>query len=268
MAEISAALVKELRDQTGAPMMDCKRALQEANGDMEAAVRLLREKGMAGAAKRSDRATPEGKVGYRLTEDDRRGTMVAVGCETEPVSHNDEFLAFARKVLEVVETGGPGAEAELEEERAQLVAKLGENIAVAGTARFEAVNGARIAAYAHPPRNKIGVLLQMRGGSEELARKVAMHIAAMKPAWIGRDDVPEETVIQEREIYASSDEVQSKPEQARDKIVAGMLNKRFFGANVLVDQEWIHDSSRKVGQALADEGAEVLEFERFELTSS
>jgi elongation factor Ts len=267
MAEISAALVKELRDQTGAPMMDCKRALQEANGDIELAVRLLREKGMAGAAKRSDRATPEGKVGYRLAENERRGTMVAVGCETEPVSNNDEFLAFAKKVLEVVDANGPGAEAELEEERAQLVGKLGENIAVAGAARFEAIDGARIAAYAHPPRNKIGVLLQIRGGSEDLARKVAMHIAAMKPDWIGRDDVPEETVTQEREIYAGSDEVQSKPEQARDKIVEGMLNKRFFGANVLADQEWIHDSSKKVGQALEDEGAEVLEFERFELTS-
>jgi elongation factor Ts len=137
---------------------------------------------------------------------------------------------------------------------------------VAGAVRFEAVDGARIAAYAHPPRNKIGVLLQLRGGSDELARKVAMHIAAMKPSWIGRDDVPEETVVQEREIYLGSDEVQSKPEQARDRIVEGMLNKRFFGANVLTEQEWIHDSSKKVGQALADESAEVLEFERFELS--
>jgi len=265
MAEISAALVKELRDQTGAPMMDCKRALQETNGDLEAAARLLREKGMAGAAKRSDRATPEGKVGYRLADDSKRGTMVAVGCETEPVSNNDEFLAFAKKVLEAVETNGPGAEAELEAERVQLVSRLGENIAVAGTARFEAVNGGLIAAYAHPPRNKIGVLLQLRGGSDDLARKVAMHIAAMKPSWIGREDVPEETGTQERESYTSSDEVQSKPEQARDKIVEGMLNKRFFGANVLDDQEWIHDSSKKVGDALGEEGAEVLEFERFEL---
>jgi len=266
MAEISAALVKELRDQTGAPMMDCKRALQEANGDMEAAVRILREKGMAGAAKRSDRVTPEGKVGYRLAEDNRRGTMVAVGCETEPVSNNDEFLAFAKKVLETVEANGPGAEAELEEERAQLAGRLGENIVVAGAARFEAVNGGLISAYAHPPRNKIGVLLQVRGGSPDLARKVAMHIAALKPNWIGRDDVPAETVSQEREIYLGSDEVQSKPEQARDKIVEGMLNKRFFGASVLVEQDWIHDSSKKVGDALGDEGAEVLEFERFELS--
>jgi len=267
MAEISAALVKELRDQIGAPMMDCKRALQETNGDIEAAVRLLREKGMAGAAKRSDRATPEGKVGYRLAEDARRGTMVAVGCETEPVSNNDEFLAFAKKVLDVVDANGPGSEGELEEERTQLAGKLGENVVVAGAARFEAVDGGRIAAYAHPPRNKIGVLLQVRGGSDELARKVAMHVAAMKPSWIGRDDVPEDTVVQEREIYASTDEVQSKPEQARDKILEGMLNKRFFGANVLLDQEWIHDSSKKVGDALEEEGAEVLEFERFELSA-
>jgi elongation factor Ts len=266
MAEISAALVKELRDQTGAPMMDCKRALQETNGDMEAAVRLLREKGLAGAAKRADRETPEGKVGYRLADDSKRGTMVAVGCETEPVSNNDEFLAFAKKVLEAVEADGPGAETELEEERALLAGKLGENIVVAGTARFEAVNGGLISAYAHPPRNKIGVLLQLRGGSDELARKLAMHIAAMKPSWIGREDVPEETVTQEREIYLSSDEVQSKPEQAREKIVEGMLNKRFYGAQVLADQEWIHDSSKKVADALKDESAEVLEFERFELT--
>jgi len=267
MAEISAKLVKELRDMTGAPMMDAKRALVETNGDIEAAVRVLREKGMAGAAKRADRATPEGKVGYRLTEDAKRGTMVAVGCETDPVSNNDEFLAFAKKVLEFVETNGPGAEQELEEERAQLSGKLGENIVVTGRARFEAVDGAKIAAYAHPPRNKIGVLLQLRGGSDELARKVAMHIAAMNPTWIGRDDVPEEKVATEREIYLGSDEVQSKPEQAREKIVEGMLNKRFFGANVLVDQEWIHDSGKKVADALSEENAEVLEFERFELSA-
>jgi elongation factor Ts len=267
MVEISAALVKELRDQTGAPMMDAKRALQETSGDMEAAVRVLREKGMAGAAKRSDRETPEGKVGYRLAEDAKRGTMVAVGCETEPVSNNDEFLAFAKKVLETVEADGPGAESGLDEERTQLAGKLGENVVVTGAARFEAVDGAKIAAYAHPPRNKIGVLLQVRGGSDDLARKVAMHIAAMRPSWIGRDDFPEDTVAQEREIYASTDEVQSKPEQAREKIVEGMLNKRFFGASVLLDQEWIHDSSKKVGDALRDEGAEVLEFERFELSA-
>jgi len=266
MAEISAALVKELRDRTGAGMMDCKRALQETNGDLDAAVTLLRERGMAQAAKRAGRETTEGKVGYRLADDGSKGTMVAVGCETEPVSNNDEFLAYAKKVLELVEQKGVGAESELEEERVAVSAKLGENIAVVGGARFEAIDGALISAYAHPPANKLGVLVQVRGADADLGRKVAMHIAASNPQWIGREDVPEETVASEREIYANSDEVQSKPEQAREKIVEGMLNKKFFGANVLVDQEWIHDSSKSVGQALKEAGADVLEFERFALS--
>jgi elongation factor Ts len=266
VAEISAALVKELRERTGAGMMDCKRALQEANGDMDAAVVLLRERGMAKQAQRAGRETTEGKVGYRLADDGSKGTMVAIGCETEPVSNNDEFMEFAKKLLGIVEEKGTDAASELDEERAALGAKLGENIVVAGAARFEAVDGGLVAAYAHPPANKLGVLLQLRGGDAELGRKVAMHIAASSPQWIGREDVPEDAISAEREIYANSDEVQSKPEQAREKIVEGMLNKRFFGANVLTDQEWIHDSSKTVGQALKELGAEVLEFERFALS--
>ncbi|MDX6468815.1 MAG: elongation factor Ts, partial [Gaiellaceae bacterium] len=172
-------------------------------------------------------------------------------CETEPVSKNDEFQAFAKQVLETART--------------ELAAKLGENIAVTGAARFEAVDGAKVAAYAHPPANKLGVLLQVRGGDADLGRKVAMHIAAANPQWISRDDVPPDAAAAEREIYANSDEVQSKPEQAREKIVEGMLGKRFFGANVLLDQEWIHDSGKTVGQALKEAGAEVLEYQRFSL---
>jgi elongation factor Ts len=264
-AEISAQLVRELREKTGAGMMDCKRALVDTNGDMEAAVTLLREKGMAQAAKRADRATTEGLVGYRLADDNSRGTMVAVGCETEPVAKSDEFQAFGKKVLDLVETDGVDAPSQLEDERVELSAKLGENIAVAGAARFEAVDGGRIGAYAHPPANKLGVLVQLRGGDDDLARKLAMHIAASSPQWIAREDVPEDAVATEKEIFSNSDEVQSKPEQAREKIVEGMLNKRFFGANVLAEQEWIHDGSLKVGKVLADAGAEVLEFERFSL---
>ena len=258
---ISATLVKELRDQTGAGMMDAKRALVDAGGDIEAARTLLRERGMASAAKREGRETSEGVVGYRIS--DRHATMVAVGCETEPVSKNSEFQAFAKKVLEIVDEKGAGAESELEEERTALVGKLGENVVVVGTAHYEATNGEFIAAYAHPPANKLGVLVQLRGGDEDLGRKVAMHIAASNPQWIDRDTVPEETLATERDIYTNSDEVQSKPEQAREKIVDGMINKRFFGANVLVDQEWIHDSSKTVGQALMDSGAEVVDFQRF-----
>lgn len=267
MAEISAALVKELRERTGAGMMDCKRALVETNGDMDAAIVLLRERGMAQAAKRAGRETTEGKVGYRLAEDASKGTMVAVGCETEPVSNNDEFLAYAKKVLDAVDAGGVGAEVALEEERVALSVKLGENIAVVGAARFEAVDGAKIHAYSHTPANKYGALLQMRGGDADLGRKVAMQIVSLRPRWIGREDVPEDAVAAEREVFSNSDEVLSKPEQARQKIVDGMLGKKFFGANVLVDQEWIHDSSKTVGQALKEAGAEVLEFELFVLAA-
>jgi len=265
MAEISATLVKELRDATGAPMMDCKRALQETGGDIEAAKLVLREKGLAGAAKRADRETTEGKVGYRVTEDGKRGTIVAVGCETEPVSNNDEFLAFAKKVLDTVEAEGVGAEQSLEEERVALVAKLGENIAVAGAARFTAVDGGSVEGYVHTPRNKIGALVQLRGGSPDIRRKLAMHAAATPSQWIGLEDVPEEVIQSERELYLNSEEVQSKPEQAREKIVEGMLGKRFFAVEVLLEQPWIHDTGKSVGQALSEEGAEVLELERFAL---
>jgi elongation factor Ts len=266
MTEISAALVKELRDRTGAGFMECKRALQETNGDLDAAQRLLRERGVASAAKRAGRETPEGKVGYRVADDAKLGVIVAVGCETEPVSNNDEFLAFAQKVLEAVEREGPDGIQQVDQERQELAGKLGENIVITGAARFEAVDGAVIDGYAHPPANKLGVLVQLRGGSDGIARKLAMHIAA-SPAtrWIGREDVPEEIVTSEREIYENSDEVQSKPEQAREKIVEGMLNKRFFAEQVLTDQPWIHDAAKSVGEVLREEGAEVLEFERLQL---
>jgi elongation factor Ts len=266
MTAVSAALVKELRDLTGAGMMDCKRALEETGGDIEAARVLLREKGLASAGKRAGRATTEGKVGYIVADDDSRGTIVAVGCETDFVANSPDFLAFAEKVLRAVHASGPGAVEELEAERAELVGKIGENVVVLPPARFEAVEGGVIEGYAHPPANKLGTLVQLRGGSRDLARQVAMHVAASAPQWISRADVPEDVVTSEREIFANSDEVLSKPEQAREKIVAGMLGKRFFAAQVLTEQTWIHDTARSVGDALSAEGAEVLEFERFALS--
>ena len=265
MTAIAASLVKELREMTGAGIMDAKRALQDTGGDVEAAKRLLREKGMASADKRAGRATTEGKVGYRVQSDGSRGTIVGVGCETEPVSNNDEFLSFAKKVLELVDEQGVGAEERLEDERKELSAKLGENIQVVSPARFERVDTGTIDGYAHPPANKLGVLVQLRGGSDDLARKIAMHIAASSPSYVTREDVPDELVSTERDIYLSSDEVQSKPEQAREKIVEGMINKRFFAAQVLAEQPWIHDTGKTVGQALAEENAEVVEFERISL---
>jgi elongation factor Ts len=204
-------------------------------------------------------------VGYGLAYARPRGTRVAGGCVRVPVSNNDEFLAYAKMVLEAVEANGPGAEEGLEEERVELVSRIGENVVVVGRARFEAVDGAVVEGYTHPPANKLGSLVHLRGGSPELARQVAMHVAASAPQWVNRDDVPAEVVTTEREIFANSDEVQSKPEQAREKIVEGMLGKRFFAAQVLAEQPWIHDTGKTVAQVLSEEGAEVLEFERFAL---
>jgi elongation factor Ts len=259
--EISAGLVKQLRDRTGAGMMECKRALVETEGDIDAAIRLLREKGLAAAGKRADRATTEGLVGSLVA--DGVGSIVGVGCETEPVSRSDEFQEFGVKVLRAIHADGPGAVAQLDQERLELIGKLGENIVVVGAARFDA--GGTLAAYVHPPANKIGVLVALEGGSEELARYLAMHISFAAPEWTTKDEVPAETLDAERKIFLNSDEVQSKPEAAREKIVDGMLAKRFFAASpggVLVEQAWIHDSAKTVGQALAEAGASVRAFTR------
>jgi elongation factor Ts len=259
---ITASLVKELRDLTGAGMMDCKRALEETDGDVEAAQKLLREKGVAAAGKRAGRDTTEGLVLTRVA--DGTGTIVAIGCETEPVSKNDEFQEFAQHVLDVVSLEGPEAVASLEQERVELVARIGENVAVRGAARIAAADGEAVAAYVHPPANKIGVLVRTTG-TPELARLVAMHISFANPAYRTRDEVPASAVDAEREIYDKLPDVQSKPEEIRAKIVDGMLTKRFFAESVLADQAWIHDDSLTVGKALAEQSADVVEFVRYAL---
>jgi elongation factor Ts len=264
VSTITASLVKELRDATGAGMMACKQALQETDGDIEAARTLLRERGMASAAKRAGRATTEGLVGYRL--EGNRGTMVAIGSETEPVSKNDEFQAFGKKVLDAVAENGPDAVADLEDERVELTARLGENIVVTGAERYDAADGEVLGAYAHPPANKIGVLVKLVGGTPELARQLAMHISFAAPEWTTKEDVPAELVEAEKQVYLNSDELEGKPEQAKEKIVEGMLAKRFYAAQpggALTEQPWIHDSSLTVGQALAAVGAHVAAFKRF-----
>jgi elongation factor Ts len=264
MTTVPASLVKELRDMTGAGMMDAKRALQETDGDLDAARTLLRERGMAAAGKRAGRETTEGVV--LVTISGHVGAIAAVGCETEPVSKNSDFLDFAEKVLEAVEAG-ESAEA-LEEERLELAGKLQENIEIRGATRYEAREGESLAEYVHPPANKIGVLVRLRGENPPAARRLAMHIASAAPRWATREDVPEQEVAAERELYLRSDEVQSKPEQARGKIVEGMLGKRFFAAypgGVLADQPWIHEPAKTVAQALSEEGLEVIEFARYAL---
>ena len=244
---------------TGAGMMDCKRALEETNGDLDEARRLLRERGVASAGKRAGRETTEGKVLVQLDGD--RAAIVAVGSETEPVSNNDDFGAFARRALELTMAEGPEALDGLEEERVELVGRLGENIVLRGAARLEAQEGERLAAYVHPPADKIGVLVRVRA-TDELARLVAMHVAASRPQYLSRDEVPADEIQREREIYEKLPEVGSKPEHIRPQIVEGMIAKRFFADNVLSDQPWIHDPALTVSKALDERGAEVVDFVR------
>ena len=263
MVEITATQVKELRDETGAGMMDAKRALQEVDGDFEGAKKLLRERGMAEAGKRAGRETTEGIVLARVSGS--YGTLVAIGCETEPVSKNDAFLAFAEQVLDAVEHHGPEAVASLEQQRMELVGKIGENVVVSGAARFQKqADDEAITAYVHPPANKIGVLVRAKGPAE-IARQLAMHIAFAAPLYASRGEISEEDLKTEREIFAKLPEVQARPEEHREKIVAGMLSKRFFGQNVLSDQEWIHDTGKTVAKALEEHELEVLEYERYAL---
>jgi elongation factor Ts len=257
--EIPAHLVKRLRDQTGAGMMDCKRALVEAEGDFDRAVKLLREKGMASAAKRAERATTEGRVATRT--ENGRGAIVAVGCETEPVSKNDEFAAFVERLLEAVDSGGPEAADRFDEQRLELAARLGENIVVAGADRLEATDGETVSDYVHRPAEKIGVLVALKG-EPELARLLAMHISFANPRYLSREEIPAEDIAEERGIYEKLPDVASKPDDVRSKVVDGMLQKRFFAESVLLDQPWIHDTSLTVGKALAERDAEVRRFVR------
>ena len=261
--QISASLVKELRDRTGAGMMAAKRALEETGGDVEAAQRLLREQGMAAAGKRAGRATTEGEV--LATISGTVGALVAVGCETEPVSKNEKFLAFAEAVLEAVEADGREAVAGLEEQRLELIGQLGENIEVAGATRMEAAEGELLAEYVHPPANKIGVLVRVKGDDPAAARRLAMHISFAAPRFRSVDEVPEEELANERAIYENQADVQSKPEEVRAKIVEGRLRKEFLSGVALSEQSWIHDPSLTAGKALEEAGLEVVEFVRYAL---
>jgi elongation factor Ts len=260
VTEISATQVKELRDATSAGIMDAKRALQETAGDFNEAVKLLRERGMASAAKRAGRETSEGKVGVMVRE--QVGAIAAIGCETEPVSNNDEFLGYAETVLEAVFEEGDDAAAKLDAERVALTAKLGENIQVVGVKRMEAADGELLSYYVHSPANKIGALVRTKGGNPEEARSLALHLTSARPTYSSRDEVPPELVEAEREILSNSEDVLSKPENVRDKIIEGQLNKRFFGESVLTEQTWYRadEFTGSVGQYLNERGIELLDY--------
>lgn len=273
---ISASMVKELREKTGAGMMDCQRALAEAGGDMEEAVKILRKKGLAAAAKKAGRTAKDGLV--VVVGDSARAAMVEVNCETDFVARTEEFQGFARAIAEQALAEGfsdvaaamqrpaafdPGHT--LEQALAAKIAKIGENILFSRVACLAAAAGTQLGSYVHMG-GKIGVLVEVSGGADaETVRDVAMHIAAAEPRWVRREEVAAEVINEEREIAKAQAAAAGKPAQVLDKIADGKVGK-FFEQFCLVDQAFVKDPAQTVGAMLAARGgATVTRFVRFRL---
>jgi len=269
--EINAGLVKELRERTGAGMMDCKKALQEADGDIEAAIEAMRKSGVAKAAKKAGRVAAEGVIVHK--GDAKGGVLVEVNSETDFAAKDAHFVSFADAVAATAFGGKPadvatlsamkiqGGASSVEEARQQLVAKIGENIGIRRFVRVEA-DGARLGAYVHSGR--IGVLVRMTGGDEALARDIAMHIAASRPVCITDSEVPAELLRQEREIFAAKAAETGKPPAIVEKMVQGQIAK-FVNEITLFGQAFVKDPDTSVGKLLAARGAAVTRFERVEV---
>jgi len=266
---ISAADVKALRDRTGAGMMECKKALVEADGDLEQAVEVMRKAGLAKADKKAGRTAAEGRIA--LAGEGRAAAMLEVNSETDFVAAGDDLATFADAVAARVLADDP-ADVEalaalklpsgetVEETRRALVAKLGENLAVRRFARME-TQGV-IGRYVHGTR--IGVLVELTGGDEELARDLAMHIAASQPSCVTPDDVPAETLERERSIHRAQAEQSGKPAEIVEKMVEGRLRK-FVNEIALTGQPFVKNPDESVGKLLESRGARVVRFERFEV---
>ena len=269
---VTAALVKELREKTGAGMMDCKKVLTETDGDLEKAAELLREKGITKAAKKSGRVAAEGMVEAYISEDEKVGAIVEVNSETDFVAKNEEFRTFVMDVAKQIVKNNPESVEALLAEPAMFeegktvnealigkIATIGENISIRRFARFETTDGL-IEKYIHGD-GKIAVLVNMTSGTKELAKDVCMQIAAARPEFIDRAQVPAERVEKEKEILKIQTMNEGKPEAIAEKIVLGRINK-FYQEICLVDQEFVKDPSKKVSDILKD--SKVLEFARFE----
>ena len=263
MADITAGLVKELRERTGLGMMECKKALEEAGGDIGKAEELLRIKKGAKASKAAGRVASEGAIGAYLSPDAKLGAMVEVNTETDFVALNPDFVAFAGSLAELVARENPKDVESLsqlklghdtvEDARQKLVQKIGENIAVRRFARVQA--GGKVVKYIHPP-GKIGVLVEY-DGAEGAAKDVAMHIAFAKPKALSRDQLPQDMVDSERRILEARAKESGKPPEIVAKMVEGGLNK-FLGENTLLGQPFVKDDKQTVEKMLATQKSKVL----------
>jgi elongation factor Ts len=250
MAEISAGLVKELRELTGLGMMECKKALSETGGDLKKAEELLRIKSGAKASKAASRVAAEGVIGAYLSADSKTGSLVELNCETDFVARNDDFLAFAKALAETVAQRDPGPAEE--DRRQKLVQKIGENITIRRFKRLQAKG--KLAIYVHAG-SKIGVLVDYEG-ADEVGKDVAMHIAFAKPAYLNRAEIPQEVVSSERRIQEARAKESGKPAEIVAKMVEGALNK-FLGEKTLLGQPFIKDDKQTVEKMLGAKKAKV-----------
>jgi elongation factor Ts len=264
---VTAAMVKELRERTGLGMMDCKRALEEASGDMDLAIEELRKKSSLKAAKKADRTTADGLLGLKVADDAKKAALVEVNIETDFAAKNAKFIGFVDDVLAAVFDSGETDVArllggDLGKRRETLVQEIGENISVRRAVHLEAAEG-RIDAYLHGDRRK-GALVVLAGGNAELGRDIAMHVTAIDPLVVTSDQVPEEVLAREREIYAAQAAESGKPADIVEKMVEGRVRK-YLAEISLLDQPFVKDADVKVGKLLQDAGAECRAFVRFEV---
>ncbi len=278
MPEFTAKMVMELREQTGAGMMDAKKALTDADGDMEKARDILRAKGQASAVKRAGRAASEGIVAVATDADGV--SLIELNSETDFVARNEDFKKMAHEIAQIaakhpgddvhalmdeVAEGGQTVRQKID----QAVGKIGENLVFRRKVRFDTGPETVIASYVHTVTNKIGVLVEMKGdpnnaSHQELARNIAMHVAASKPQYLKRDDVPADVVEREKAVLAEKTRNEGKPDAAIPRIVEGRINK-FFEDICLVEQPYVREPSKKIGQLAVEAGAELRRFALFQV---
>lgn len=269
---ITASMVKDLRTQTGAGMMDCKKALVEAEGDIAKAVDILREKGLSQAAKKASRVAAEGAVGSAVSEDGKTGTILEVNCETDFVGTNEDFRNLAASIADQILAVNPAdVEALLDSEIdgkkvrdlvTEAVAKIGENISVRRFVRYESAEG-KVYSYIHGG-GKIGVLVEMIGADDELGKDIAMQVAAANPSYLDRTQVSRAEIDHEKEVLAVEARNEGKPENIIEKMVIGRINK-YYKEVCLVDQEFIKDGDLTISKLLKSKDASVVRFARYQL---
>lgn len=271
MAAITTALIKELRERTGVGMMDCKRVLTETDGDIEAAIESLRKAGAAAAAKKAGRIAAEGMIAQAKSADGSAVALVEVNSETDFVAKDDGFKAFATSVAQVAVDESPAdvtalsdssvGEMTIEEARLALITKIGENIGVRRFERLDA-DGGTLGSYLHGV--KIGVIVKLEGGDEELAKDVAMHIAASNPTCISEAEMPAELLEKEKDIFVAQARESGKPDNIIEKMIEGRM-KKFLKENTLLGQAFVKNPDQSIEQLLKDGGASIVSFNRLEV---